>query len=144
MKDTEVVSNSAMFHWMESKIRAHVLYCVLALTVARLMVREAERAGVHISVRELLARLPGIQETALLYQGERGRPRARRMLTEQDATQSRLYELFGFDAYAPKRWSTPRVRYYKPPAQIPQSTRANDSSSRDSSESSASSFGMRI
>ena len=36
----------------------------------------------HMSVRELLATLAGIQETVLLYQGERGRPRARRMLTE--------------------------------------------------------------
>ena len=92
-----------MFHWSESKIRVHVFYCVLALTVTRLMIREADRAGMHMSVRELLARLAGIQETVLLYQGETGRPRARRMLSEQDATQSRLYELFGLDAYAPKR-----------------------------------------
>ncbi|MDA8374374.1 MAG: hypothetical protein M0Z91_09065 [Actinomycetota bacterium] len=41
--------------------------------------------------------------TLLRYHGERGRPRARRMLTEQDATQRRLYELFDLDAYAPKR-----------------------------------------
>jgi hypothetical protein len=71
--------------------------------VARLMVREADRAGMHMSVRELLAQLAGIQETVLLYQGERGRPRARRMLTEKDATQSCLYELFSLDSYAPKR-----------------------------------------
>jgi hypothetical protein len=57
----------------------------------------------HLSVRALLSSLAGIQETVLLYQGERGRPRARRMLTEKDATQNRLYDLFGLDAYAPKR-----------------------------------------
>jgi len=67
------------------------------------MVREADQAGIHLSVRALLQSLAGIEETLLLYQGERGRPRARRMLTEHDATQSRLYELFGLDAYAPKR-----------------------------------------
>ena len=33
----------------------------------------------------------------------RGRPRARRMLTEMDPTQARLYELFGLDEYAPTR-----------------------------------------
>ena len=55
------------------------------------------------SVRALLQSLAGIEETVLLYQGERGRPRARRMLAERDATQSRLYDLFGLDAYAPKR-----------------------------------------
>ena len=44
-----------MHHWTDSKIRVHVFYCVLALTVAHLMRREAGRAGVHLSVRELLA-----------------------------------------------------------------------------------------
>ena len=90
MKDRRVVSFSPMFHWTDQKIRVHVLYCVLALMVARLMRRETERAGLPMSVRALLSSLAGIQETLLLYQGERGRPRARRMLTEMDATQERL------------------------------------------------------
>jgi transposase len=102
MKDPKVVSFSPMFHWTEQKIRVHVFYCVLALMVARLMVREADRAGIHLSVRELLATLAGIQETVLLYQGETGRPRARRMLTDMDPGAQRLYDLFGLGAYAPK------------------------------------------
>jgi len=103
MKDPKVVSFSPMFHWSDHKIRVHVLYCVLALVVARLMVREADQAGMHLSVRELLATLADIQETVLLYQGERGRPRARRMLTEIDPTGQRLYDLFGLDTFAPTR-----------------------------------------
>jgi hypothetical protein len=103
MKDPHVVSFSPMFHFTEQKIRVHAFYCVLALMVARLMVREADRAGLRLSVRALLSSLAGIEETVLLYQGERGRPRARRMLTEIDATQSRLYDLFGLAAYAPQR-----------------------------------------
>jgi transposase len=103
MKDPNVVSFSPMFHFTEQKIRVHIFYCVLALMVAKLMVREADRAGMHMSVRALLSSLSGIEETVLLYKGERGRPRARRMLTEQDATQHRLYDLFGLDAYAPTR-----------------------------------------
>ena len=103
MKDPHVVSFSPMHHWTDQKIRVHVFYCVLALTVARLMRREAERAGMTMSVRELLSQLAGIQETVLLYQGGRGRPRARRTLTEMDPTQARLYNLFGLAAHAPKR-----------------------------------------
>jgi len=103
MKDPHVVSFSPMFHWTDHKIRVHVLCCVLALTVARLMVREADRHQMHMSVRELLDTLAGIQETVLLYQGERGRPRARRTLTEIDPTQQRLYDIFGLDAYAPAK-----------------------------------------
>jgi transposase len=103
MKDPLVVSFSPMFHWTDQKIRVHVFYCVLALMVARLMARETERAKQPMSVRVLLSHLAGIEETVLLYQGDRGRPRARRMLTEMDATQARLYDLFGLDAYAPTR-----------------------------------------
>jgi transposase len=103
MKDRLVVSFSPMFHWTEQKIRVHVFYCVLALMVARLMARETERAKMPMSVRVLLSHLSRIEETVLLYQGERGRPRARRMLTEMDPTQARLYDLFGLDQYAPTR-----------------------------------------
>ena len=102
LKDPHVVSFSPMHHWTDQKIRVHVFYCVLALTVARLMRRQAEHAGLAMSVRELLATLAGIQETVLLYQGERGRPRARRMLTEMDPTQTRLYDLFELNTHAPK------------------------------------------
>lgn len=103
LKDPKVVSFSPMFHWTDQKIRVHVFYCVLALAVAHLLRRQAAQAGLHLSVRELLGTLAGIQETVLLYQGQRGRPRARHVLTEMDPIQQRLYDLFGLDAYAPQR-----------------------------------------
>ncbi len=102
MKDPKVVSFSPMFHWTDQKIRVHVAHCVLALMTARLMVREAAHAGMHMSVREILSTLAGIEESVMLFKGERGRPRARRMLTEMDSAQARLYDLFGLDVYAPK------------------------------------------
>jgi len=103
MKDRKVVSFNPMFHWTDDKIRVHVFYCVLALAVARLMRREAAKAGLDMSVRALLSTLGEIEETVLLYQGDRGRPRARHMLTEMDPTQGRLYDLFGLEDLAPKR-----------------------------------------
>ena len=103
LKDPKVVSFSPMFHWTDQKIRVHVFSCVLALAVAHLLRRQAAQAGLHLSVRELLGTLAGIQETVLLYQGQRGRPRARHVLTEMDPIQQRLYDLFGLDAYAPQR-----------------------------------------
>ena len=102
MKDPSVVAFSPMFHWTEQKIRVHVFSCTLALMVARLMVREAERAGLHMSARTLLASLAGIEETVLLYPSAGGRPRARRLLTEMDETQTELSELFGLATYAPR------------------------------------------
>src|ERR1019366_7262462 len=98
LKDPHVVGFSPMFHWTESKIRVHVFYCVLALAVAHLMRRQAHQAGLDLSVRELLTNLAGIQETVLLYPtGNKGRPRAQRILTDTNPTQAALFELFELD-----------------------------------------------
>jgi len=103
-KDPHVVSFGPMHHWTDQKIRVHVFYSVLALTVAHLMRRHADHAGLHLSVRELLNELAGIEETVLLYHdGAKGRPRARRMLTDTTPTQDRLADLFNIHRYAPSR-----------------------------------------
>src|ERR1035437_3408512 len=104
LKDPHVVGFSPMFHWTESKIRVHVFYCVLALTVAHLMRRQAHQDGLDLSVRQLLTNLAGIQETVLLYPtGNKGRPRAQRILTDTNPTHKHLYDIFGLDTYAPRR-----------------------------------------
>jgi transposase len=103
LKDPHVVSFSPMFHWTDQKIRVHVFYCVLALAVAHLMRRHAAHAGVHMSVRELLTTLAGIQETVLLYPTTAGRPRARRILTDTSPIQQRLSDLFDLTTHAPSR-----------------------------------------
>jgi transposase len=102
LKDRHVVSFSPMFHWTEQKIRVHVFYCVLALAIAHLMRRQAAQAGLDLSVRELLHTLAGIGETVLIYPSTGGRPRARRILTEQNPTQQRLFDLFDLATYAPR------------------------------------------
>ena len=89
LKDPHVVSFCPMHHWTDSKIRVHVFYCVLALTIAHLM-RRASPPGRSAPVRPGTAAPPRRhRETVLLYHdGTKGRPRARRMLTEMTATQS--------------------------------------------------------
>jgi len=104
LKDPHVVSFSPLRHWTDQKIRVHVFSCVLALAIAHLLRRQADQAGLHLSVRELLAELAGIQETVLLYHnGGKGRPRAQRILTDKAPTQQALYDLFALDRYAPTR-----------------------------------------
>ena len=102
LKDPHLVSFSPMFHWTEHNIRLHTFTCVLALQVAHLMRRQAEHAGLHLSVRQLLAQLAAIGETVLIYPSTGGRPRARRMTTELTGDQPRLYEIFGLDRWAPQ------------------------------------------
>ena len=103
MKDPHVVSFSPMFHWTEHNIRVHVFTCVLALQAAHLMRLKARRAGLDLSVRVLLGELAAIGETVLLYPGQRGRPRAHRMLTETTPVQDKLSDIFGLARYAPRR-----------------------------------------
>jgi transposase len=104
LKDPHVVSFSPMHHWTDSKIRVHVFYCVAALTVAHLMRRHADQAGLHLSVRELLDQLAGIEETVLLHHdGNKGRPRVQRILTDMTPTQRKLAEVFNIHQYAPTR-----------------------------------------
>jgi hypothetical protein len=91
-----------MHHWTEHNIRVHVFTCVLALQIAHLMRRHAHQHDLHLSVRELLDTLAGIQETVLIYPSTGGRPKARRMLTEKTATQNRLAEIFELHRWAPR------------------------------------------
>ena len=103
MKDTRVVSFSPMHHWTEHNIRVHVFTCVLALQIAHLMRRTAARAGLPMSVRELLGQLAGIGETVLIYPAAGGRPKARRMTTELTGNQPKLHEIFQLGTWAPRR-----------------------------------------
>jgi transposase len=102
LKDPRVVSFSPMHHWTEHNIRVHTFTCVLALQIAHLMRREATRAELHLSVRELLDHLAGIQETVLIYPSTGGRPKVRRMLTETTDPQDQLTEIFDLTRWAPR------------------------------------------
>jgi transposase len=102
MKDPHVVSFSPMHHWTDHNIRVHTFTCVLALQIAHLMRRHTDQHGLHLSVRELLDTLAGIEETVLIYPSTGGRPKARRMLTETTPTQDRLAEIFDLTRWAPR------------------------------------------
>jgi transposase len=102
LKDRRVVSFSPMHHWTDHNIRVHLFTCVLALQLAHLMRRMADQAGLHLSVRELLATLAGIEESLLIYPSTGGRPKARRMLTETTPEQDQLAAIFHLDRWAPR------------------------------------------
>ena len=100
LKDPHVVSFSPMHHWTEHNIRVHTFTCVLALQIAHLMRRQAERAGLRLSVRQLLGQLAAIGETVLIYPSASGRPKARRKTTELTGDQQKLYDIFDLGRYA--------------------------------------------
>jgi hypothetical protein len=96
-----VTGPAPRWNWTDERIELHALICVLAATVTHLMRREADRAGLDVSVRELMDKLAGIEETVLTYPSTGGRPRSHRLLTDLDPTQELLYSLFTLSTYAP-------------------------------------------
>ena len=82
MKDPHVVSFSPMHHWTEHNIRVHVFTCVLALQIAHLMRLRAARAGLRMSVRELLRGARRHQRDRPALPSRPPACRAHRMLTE--------------------------------------------------------------
>jgi transposase len=104
MKDPHFLSWEPMFHWTDSKIRVHAFYCVLALTLASLLQRQAAQNGITLSIKALFEALNGIQEVVNLYPatgeaGSRGRPHTQTTLSEMNPTQQALYRLFNLDRH---------------------------------------------
>jgi len=104
MKDPHFLGWEPMFHWTDSKIRVHAFYCVLALILGSLLQRRASQNGLPLSMHALFKALNGIQEVANVYPatgkpGSPGRPRVKTTLTEMDATQQALYNLFDLDRF---------------------------------------------
>lgn len=102
LKDPHAVSFSPMNHFTDQAIRVHTYTCVLALQLAHLMRRQANQAGLNLSVRALVDALAGVGETVLVYPSSGGRPKARRMLTETTADQDHLIDIFDLHQWAPR------------------------------------------
>jgi transposase len=67
MKGTGFLRWQPAWHWTDQKLRVHGFYCVLALTLVRLLRKAAWEAGEQLSVPKLLEELSAIKEVALIY-----------------------------------------------------------------------------
>ena len=101
LKNHDHIAVTPMFHWTDQKVTVHMFCCVAALMVLRLIEREVRRSGLSISIGEIMKELADLQETVLIYPSTGGRPRARRMLTDMEATQEQLFQIFNLAAFAP-------------------------------------------
>src|SRR5207248_9000538 len=79
MKDPHFVGWEPLYHWTDQKIRVHAFYCVLALTLAGLLHREAHRAGLELSLGALCRELSSICEIINLYPSTSKRSEERRV-----------------------------------------------------------------
>ncbi|MDD5747730.1 MAG: IS1634 family transposase [Actinomycetota bacterium] len=101
MKRPHFVSFSPSFHWTDQKPCVHAFCCVLALSLTSLLHREANNAGIEISLEGMMQELSGIMEVAILYPASRKGRDTKSFITlsSMNKTQKRLFELFGLERY---------------------------------------------
>jgi len=67
MKDREVGNWWPLYHWTESQIHVHALYCTLAVLLRGLLSRQVARGGLQLSLKRLLRELDDIREVVNVY-----------------------------------------------------------------------------
>lgn len=80
MKDRDVGSWWPLYHWTDQKITVHGFYCTIAVLLRALAHRRVRKAGIHISMKRMLAELRDIKEVIIMY------PRKRKAKKERSQT----------------------------------------------------------
>jgi transposase len=95
MKDRRIGDWWPMYHWTDSKIRVHGLYCTIAILLRGLLLRRIRRAGIDISMKRLLRELEDIREVINVYPSKRGQrtPRQQTVLSKTNELQDRLLSI---------------------------------------------------
>jgi len=62
MKDRQTGSWWPMFHWTNSKIEVHGLYCTIALLLRAVAHRRIMEAGITVSMKRMLTALGGVKQ----------------------------------------------------------------------------------
>jgi transposase len=100
LKNTEHLALRPPRHWTDQKIRVHVFYCVLALTLCSLLQRELHRKGIQRSLPAILEDLGQIQEVCLAYAASPGTaPQLQSTLTQLTEDQRALYDALDLGRY---------------------------------------------
>jgi transposase len=105
MKNPHFISIRPMYHWTNAMVRVHIFYCVLALTIASLLVRQLHLKGINVSIPRLFKILNQIYETALIWPRGPGRPSRKQrdsfQLSEMQPEQEEIFEALELRRFAP-------------------------------------------
>jgi transposase len=100
LKNTEHLALRPQRHWTDQKIRVHVFYCVLALTLCGLLRRELHNKGIARSLVAILEDLGQIKEVCLASAGRTGAALAWQVtLTQMTEDQRALYDALDLGRY---------------------------------------------
>jgi transposase len=90
-KDRDHGSWWPQYHWTDSKIHVHGLYCTIALLLRGLIWRRTQKANIKISMDRILTELEGVREVINIYQGKGKKEKHEQtVLTKLSEIQERL------------------------------------------------------
>ena len=108
MKDRSHGNWWPLYHWTDSKIRVHALYCTLALLFRGLMMRRLTRGGLRLSLQRVMRELEEIQEVKNIFpaqekngRGRRKAPLVQYVLTKMTETQEKIVSILGLSEKKP-------------------------------------------
>lgn len=84
------------YHWTDSKLSVHALYCFLAMLLVRIVLLRLQERNLSIGVDVLTERLRGIQEALVVY----ANGAAQRVITERSPEQEELFASLDLETLA--------------------------------------------
>ncbi len=99
MKDRNTGSWWPMYHWTDSKIRVHGLYCSIALLLRALIYRRLNQASLDLSLKRMLSELDSIREVVNIFPKKRKQNVERRqsVLTKMSEVQEKIVSILSLD-----------------------------------------------
>jgi transposase len=91
-KDDDLVGMMPVRHWTDSKIRCHILSCIIALCYLRLTEIRLKRSGCPMSAATAMENMHRLH-SCLLWSAGKGMPT--RMIEEPTEIQARILKAFG-------------------------------------------------
>lgn len=93
-KDEDLVSLSPMHHWTDGKIRCHILTCIIALTLLRLLEMRMKQARVSISAQSAMQEMRCLHSCLCWMSSKKI---ADRVLEEPTSMQAKIMRVFGHE-----------------------------------------------
>ena len=93
MKDRSTGSWWPLYHWTDSKIKVHGLYCTIALLLRAVLLRRLYTAHIRLSMNRMLTELKDVREVVTVYrntQGKKRRTQQQSMLTKLNEVQKSI------------------------------------------------------
>src|SRR3990167_10946686 len=96
MKDRTTGSWWPLYHWTDSNIHVHGLYCTIALLLKSLIACRVKKIGLKLSVKKIMSELDGIKEVVNIFpKKEKGEQKRHSVLSKMSDLQMKLKNILG-------------------------------------------------